>query len=297
MKIAQAALAVISFYNLVFSVASEADFEVKTELIGPDRVKLTWEDTPEADGNIPARYRVLCIAPNSSTVEAVVKEKMVELDTFKEGLTYNCEVHPIFEDLVVGMDVISANPGTSAPFTMAFQTDDPVTEESSGKLIHEEETSPPVETTPIEEEVTETPMTTEQPEESDIPQVTAAPSVHAEVIDALSAKLEWTAVEDNNIPASRYRVICNTNDSSRKTIQIASTEENSVVLDTFEPSVEYTCSVYAIWDNLVPGVEVVSLAPGVSVPFQMPNRAGRLLIWTTSFVTILTMLLCQIPTF
>nr|CDS30311.2 Fibronectin type III [Hymenolepis microstoma] len=293
MKIAQAALAVISLYNLVFSVVSDSNFEVKTDLIGPDRVRLTWEDDPETDGNIPARYRVLCIAPDSSTVEAVVKEKMVELDTFKEGLTYNCEVHPIFEDLVEGMDVISANPGTSAPFTMAYQTVAPAIEEPSD----EEETPPPVVTTPIEEKVTEAPMTTEQPEERAIPEVAVAPSVHADVIDALSARVEWTAVEDHNIPASRYRVVCNTSDSSRKTIQIASTVESSVVIDTFEPAVEYTCSVYAIWDNLVPGVEVVSLAPGISDPFQMPSRAGRLLTWTTSFVTILTMLLCQMPTF
>lgn len=131
---------------------------------------------------------------------------------------------------------------------------------------------PPNVTPPVEDQVTGAPLTTNQPEETAIPQVTAAPSVHVEAIDAVSAKVKWTAVEDNSLPASRYRVVCNTSDSSRATIQIASTIENSVVIDTFEPAVEYTCSVYAIWDNLVPGVEVVSLAPGVSGVFQIPNR-------------------------
>ncbi|KAM3181425.1 hypothetical protein ACTXT7_014412 [Hymenolepis weldensis] len=115
----------------VITVISEDIFVVKTDLIGQDRVKLTWEDIPDKDGNSPARYRVLCTAPDSPAVEAVAHEKMVELSTFKEGLTYTCEVHPIFDDLVEGMEVISANPGTSAPFTIALQPANPASEEPS----------------------------------------------------------------------------------------------------------------------------------------------------------------------
>lgn len=135
MRVARLGLAVLSLCILVFCVISEDTFVVKTDLIGQDRVKLTWEDIPDKDGNSPARYRVLCTAPDSPAVEAVAQEKMVELNTFKEGQTYTCEVHPIFDDLVEGMEVISANPGTSAPFTIALQPVNPASEEPSGKLI------------------------------------------------------------------------------------------------------------------------------------------------------------------
>lgn len=105
-----------------------------------------------------------------------------------------------------------------------------------------------------------------------IPEVTISPDVHVETISSKNAKVEWSAVKSKDVPASRYRLICETNDTSRGTIQIASTPRTSVEIDTFEPSLRYTCSVYAIWDELVPGVEVVSLSPGVSNVFTMPNR-------------------------
>ncbi|KAM7534576.1 hypothetical protein Aperf_G00000113179 [Anoplocephala perfoliata] len=45
-------------------------------------------------------------------------------------------------------------------------------------------------------------------------------------------------------------------------------------IDIFEPSLKYTCSVCAIWDELVPGLEVVTSSPGVSDVITMPIRGS-----------------------
>ncbi|KAM7542623.1 hypothetical protein Aperf_G00000002806 [Anoplocephala perfoliata] len=270
--------------SLILPVQLDDPFAVKTEVIGPDRVRLTWENMTEKDGNVPARYRVFCTAPDSAPVEAVTTEKTIEMDTFKQGLTYTCEVHPIYDDLVEGMDAISAIPLTSAPFVMAYEPVAVVVEISSSDAGENESYTTPV------------PTTSSRPEES-IPEVNVSPDVHVETISSKNARVEWSAVKEKDIFASRYRVICKTNDTTRGPIQIASTPRTSVEIDTFEPSLKYTCSVYAIWDELVPGLEVVSLSPGVSDVFTMPNRAARLLIWTMSIMPVMTLLRFQTPFF
>lgn len=108
-----------------------------------------------------------------------------------------------------------------------------------------------------------------------VPEVTAAPQVHAEATSGQIARVMWKSVEENGVNASRYRVICQTEDPLQKPVKIASTKQTEVEVGTFEPGLEYSCSVYAIWDNMVPGVEVVSMSPGVSNAFKMPNGGER----------------------
>lgn len=132
-------LAALLLCSFILSVESEEPFAVQTKVIGPGQVRLSWEDMIDKDGNVPVKYRVLCTARDSSTVEAVSTGKTIEMDTFKEGLTYSCEVHPIYDDLVEGMEVVSANPGTSAPFELDHE---PIfVENPSGMSIHTVNTS------------------------------------------------------------------------------------------------------------------------------------------------------------
>ncbi|KAM7534681.1 hypothetical protein Aperf_G00000113163 [Anoplocephala perfoliata] len=57
---------------------------------------------------------------------------------------------------------------------------------------------------------TPVPTTSPKPEKS-IQEVNASPVVHVETISIKGARVEWSAVKEKGIPASRCRVICKTN--------------------------------------------------------------------------------------
>ena len=98
-----------------------------------------------------------------------------------------------------------------------------------------------------------------------LPEVTAAPKVQAEALSEHSARISWEPVEEQGVPASRYRVICDSEDHRNKT---------PITIETLEPQLNYTCSVYGVWDDLVPGVEVISAKPGISNHF-IPSDSGK----------------------
>ena len=106
-----------------------------------------------------------------------------------------------------------------------------------------------------------------------IPKVSVAPEVYAEAKSDSVVKVTWVPVEEKGVAASRYRVICHSMDPRREPIKIASTTRTEVEIETFEAGYEYTCSVFGIWDDLVPGIEVISTSPGISNPFRVPNAS------------------------
>ncbi|CDI96939.1 Fibronectin type III [Echinococcus multilocularis] len=257
-------------------------FQIKTEIISPTRVRLSWEGAGEVEGSRASRFRVLCSSPGSAPVEAVTTAKMIEMDTFTPGAEYTCEVHPVWDNLFEGIEVISANPGTSQPFVMDFKEPEVSTEKVRNEE-HEAQTTKGGPNKPQNTSDGSTDLTTVKPEDN-IPEVAATPQVQAEATSGGLARVRWEPVGKNGVNASRYRVICQTEDLLHQPIKIASTKQTVVEVGTFEPGLEYTCSVYAIWDNLASGAEVVSIAPGISNAFRMPNRAER------RFVRIFTLL-------
>lgn len=116
---------------------------------------------------------------------------------------------------------------------------------------------------------TEKPTTAESGEA--IVKVMAIPKVNAEAKSDGIVKVTWTSVEENGVAASRYRVICYSTRPYKKPIKVASVRQTEVDIEAFEAGLEYTCSVYGIWDDLVPGIEVLSMNPGVSNSFTIPN--------------------------
>ncbi|VDK34550.1 unnamed protein product [Taenia asiatica] len=285
------------------AIIGHKGFQITTEVISPTRVRLSWESGSEVEGTKASRFRILCSSPDSAPVEAIATTTMVEMDTFTPGMEYTCEVHPVWDNLFEGIEVTSANPGISQPFVMNFkeQTDSGDRRVKNGKnysysvvnynshlflsCLHVPSHFPKeVEN----EEENEAQTTDQEPSESKsrveesgnfstvkldghMPEVTAVPQVHAEATNGQIARVVWKPVEENGVNASRYRIICQTEDPLQQPVKIASTKQTEVEMGIFEPGLEYSCSVYAIWDNAVPGVEVMSASPGVSNAFRMPN--------------------------
>lgn len=111
----------ISAYTSTCATIGHKKFQITTEIISPTRVRLSWESGSEVEGNKASRFRVLCSSPDSAPIEAIATTTVVEMDTFTPGVEYTCEVHPVWDDLFEGMEVISANPGISQPFVMEFK--------------------------------------------------------------------------------------------------------------------------------------------------------------------------------
>ncbi|EUB57928.1 hypothetical protein EGR_07198 [Echinococcus granulosus] len=281
-------------HTLTCAIIEHEGFQIKTEIISPTRVRLSWEGVGEVEGGRASRFRVLCSSPGSAPVEAVTTAKRIEMDTFTPGAEYTCEVHPVWDNLFEGIEVISANPGTSQPFVMDFKEPEVSTEkvrneeekEEENHSVNDEHEAQTTKEGPNEPHNTSegsADLTTVKPEDN-IPEVAVTPQVQAEATSGGVARVRWEPVGENGVNASRYRVICQTEDLLQQPIKIASTKQTVVEVGTFEPGLEYTCSVYAIWDNLASGAEVVSIAPGISNAFRMPNRAEH------RFVRIFTLL-------
>ncbi|KAL5960735.1 hypothetical protein TSMEX_011541 [Taenia solium] len=258
----------ISTHISTCAIIGHKGFQITTEVISPTRVRLSWESGSEVEGTKASRFRILCSSPDSAPVEAIATTTMVEMDTFTPGMEYTCEVHPVWDNLFEGIEVTSANPGISQPFVMNFK------EQTDSKVENEEENE--VQTT--EQEPSESKRRVEElgnlstvKLDGQMPEVTAVPQVHVEATNGQIARVVWKPVEENGVNASRYRIICQTEDPLQQPVKIASTKQTEVEMGTFEPGLEYSCSVHAIWDNVVTGVEVVSASPGVSNAFRMPN--------------------------
>ncbi|KAL5105343.1 hypothetical protein TcWFU_000827 [Taenia crassiceps] len=270
----------IYMHTSICAVIGHKGFQITTEIISPTRVRLSWKSESEVEGNKASRFRVFCSSPNSAPVEAIVTTTMVEMDTFTPGVEYTCEVHPVWDNLFEGIEVISADPGISQPFVMEFKEQrasivEKVKDEEN-KEYRGGNNESEIQTTGKEssesKNITEgSGNLTTTMLDGQVPEVTAAPKVHAEATSGQIARVMWEPVEENGLIASRYRVICQTEDPLQQPVKIASTKQTEVEMSSFEPGLEYICSVYAIWDNMAPGVEVVSISPGVSSAFKMPK--------------------------
>ncbi|VDM33062.1 unnamed protein product [Hydatigera taeniaeformis] len=279
----------ISPHTSICAVIEHKGFEVTTDIISPTRVRLSWESESEVEGTKASRFRVLCSSSDRAPIEAIVTTTTVELDTFKPGVEYTCEVHPVWDSLFNGLEVISANPGISQPFVMNFKEQADLTAKSKteeGKGGSYQGSNADYEQQRAEEGMKEPQTTLEGSgdftavkQEDHIPEVNAAPHVRAESTGGQIARVMWNPVEANGTNASRYRIICQTEDPLQQPIKVASTKQTVVEVGAFEPGLEYSCSVYAIWDDLVPGVEVMSIAPGISNAFKIPS-IGELCFFT-----------------
>uniref|UniRef100_A0A5K3F144 Fibronectin type-III domain-containing protein n=1 Tax=Mesocestoides corti TaxID=53468 RepID=A0A5K3F144_MESCO len=115
--------------------------------------------------------------------------------------------------------------------------------------------------------------------------VVVKPHVQAEAIDATKARVAWGSVTRNGVEASRYRVVCQTEDPHKESVKVASTKQTVLEIGTLEPRLRYTCSVYAIWDDLVPEIEVVSPHPGISNVFTMPGGVSAQFSWILAYLS------------
>lgn len=111
----------VLFHTVLCAQVETEAFDVNTEVLSPTRARISWFGIGDEEGVSASRYRVLCTSPDSHAVEAITKEQSVEIDTFTPGRTYTCEVHPVWYNLVEGMEVLSANPAISEPFEMTFE--------------------------------------------------------------------------------------------------------------------------------------------------------------------------------
>ena len=111
----------IAFYTGWCAEVETEGFDVKTEVISPTGVRISWHGVGDENGVPASRFRVFCSSPDGPPIEAISTEKFVEIKTFTSGLTYTCEVHPVWDNLVEGMQVLSASPAISEPFTVNFE--------------------------------------------------------------------------------------------------------------------------------------------------------------------------------
>ncbi len=103
---------------------AQPPFKVDVEVLSPTTARLSWGGDP-TDGNEAVRHRILCTAqPDGPSLEAAASGQTVDIDTFLPGREYICEVHPIWDEIVEGMEVIAANPGVSNKFLMPEQAEE-----------------------------------------------------------------------------------------------------------------------------------------------------------------------------